>query len=90
MDVHLIIILSLAVVDAVVITVFYLWLRSAPPMDEKTLSASGAGLFGFVFVAFSFTGTARILYLATIGIVFALCYLQHMGKISKVSQGELK
>ncbi|SIN71363.1 hypothetical protein SAMN05444166_0348 [Singulisphaera sp. GP187] len=86
MEIQTLIILGLAVVDAVIIAGFSLWLRSTLPMDEKALSANRAGLFMFVVHALlCFKGVFLILQLATLGVLFALCYLQHMGKISKAS-----
>jgi hypothetical protein len=86
MDFQTKLILGLTVVDAVIIAVFYLWLHSTLPMDEKTLSANRAGLFMFVLHALlCFKGAFLILQLAAIAVLFALCYLQHMGKISKAT-----
>ncbi len=84
MDFQTKIILSLAVVDAVIFAVFYGWLRSTPPMDEKRLSANGTALFAFVLHALlCFKGVFLIFQFVTIAVLFALCYLQHIGKISK-------
>jgi hypothetical protein len=80
------IILGLLAVDAIIIAVFYSWLRSTPPMDEKALSASGVGLFMFVLqAAFCSRGVILIVQLATIVVIFTLCWLNHVGKISKAS-----
>jgi hypothetical protein len=80
------IILALLTVDAIIIAVFYSWLRSTPPMDEKALSANGVGLFMFVVQAvFCSRGVFLIVQLATIVVIFALCWLHHVGKISKAS-----
>ncbi|WZO98025.1 hypothetical protein EP7_005078 [Isosphaeraceae bacterium EP7] len=80
------IIFGLMAFDAVIVAVFYLKLRSTSPIDEKTLSASGLGLLMFVVHAlFFFKGALLIIQLVSIAALFAICQLQHMGKISKSS-----
>jgi len=56
-------------------------------MNRAALFATGAGLAGFVFHAFLFfDGAFLILQLATISGVFGICWLQHLGRLSKSKQ----
>gem|GEM_PF-5506129 len=79
-------ILVLAVADTVIVAVFYRWLRSTPPMDKKTFSANRAGLIPFVMHALlCFKGIFLVFQLTIIAVLYALCYLQHIGKISNAT-----
>ena len=53
-------------------------------LGASGISPTGAGLAGFVFHAFLFfDGAFLILQLASISGVFGICWLQHLGRLSK-------
>lgn len=79
-------VLGLAILDAVIIAVLYQRLRSPRPMDVRNFSADCAWLSMFaVHALFFYKGVFLILQLGTIAAIFALSYLQHIGKLSKGS-----
>jgi len=86
MDFSTKLVLALIAVDSVIIAVYYLWLRSTPPIDDKTLFANGVGLFMFVIQAVMFSqGVILTVQLATIAIIFTLCYVHYLSGSPKAS-----
>lgn len=84
MGIQLWLVVALASFDLLIVTLAYFQMRAYPPINSAALIATGAGLTGFVFHAFLFfDGAFLILQLATISGVFGICWLQHLGRLSK-------
>jgi hypothetical protein len=84
MGIHLWLVVALASFDLLLLALAYFQMRACPPINQAALIATGAGLAGFVFHAFLFfDGAFLILQLATISGVFGICWLQHLGRLSK-------
>ena len=77
-------VVGLASFDLMIVVAAYFCLRAYPPMDRRALCGTGAGLTGFVFHAFLFfDGAFLILQLSTIAAIFGICWLRHLGSLSK-------
>jgi hypothetical protein len=84
MGIQLWLVVTLASFDLLIVTLAYFQMRAYPPINSAALIATGAGLAGFVFHAFLFfDGAFLILQLATISGIFGICWLQHLGRLSK-------
>jgi hypothetical protein len=84
MGIQLWLVMGLAAFDLMLIAVAYFQLRAYPPMDRHALSVTGAGLAGFVFHAFLFfEGAFLIVQLAAISGIFAICWLQYLGRLDR-------
>jgi hypothetical protein len=84
METQLWIVAALTAVDLFIIALFYFHIRAHPRMNSATVCATGTGLAGFVFQAFMFfDGALLILHLVTISSILGLCWLQHLGKLSR-------
>jgi hypothetical protein len=84
MGIHPWLIAGLATIDLVIIISLYFQMRRFPRLDRRGFLNTGAGLTGFVVHAFLFAdGAFLILQLATIAAIFGICWLQHLGRLSK-------
>jgi hypothetical protein len=84
MGFHPWLVVGLAAFDLMLVVVAYFQLRGYPPMDRRSLSVTGAGLAGFVFHAFLFfDGAFLVLQLAANSGIFAICWIHHLGRLTK-------
>jgi hypothetical protein len=84
MGIQLWLVVALASVDLMLLALAYFQMRDYPPMNQAALIATGAGLSGFVFHVFLFfDGAFLILQLASISGVCGICWLQHLGRLSR-------
>jgi hypothetical protein len=77
---------ALLLIDLGIIARFYFRIRASPPYSKQMLNASGVGVAPFVVHAlFFFEKTFLVLQLLTIAVIYGLCYLSHIGRLSKAT-----